>query len=129
MRAVVIERRGLGPGVAQNLKILVGTGVASILVEEVAVALQVAAVAPGDHVDRSAATAELVKGGELARGESRRLEAGAVRDQQADAFGQCRHVGGEDHRVWRAGVDCQQRLVETGVFLGLGERLDELEVD
>ncbi|MNI57598.1 hypothetical protein D3C73_1126700 [compost metagenome] len=129
MLAVVVERRGLRPGLVQHLQVFVRACVAGILVEEIAITLQVAAVAAGDHVDRGAAAAELIEGGELAGGEGRRLETGPVRHQQADAFGHCGDVTGQDHRVRRAGIDRQQGLVEPGVFLGLGEGLDEVQVN
>ncbi|MNE03637.1 hypothetical protein D3C80_961460 [compost metagenome] len=50
-------------------------------------------------------------------------------DQQADTLGKRCHVAGQDHRVRRTGVDCQQCLVEAAIFLGLGEGLDELQIN
>src|ERR1700730_15103023 len=68
LEAVVaaLEAEGLqrGPGLLENLEVLIGAGVALVFGEEVAITALLGVVTTGDRVQRDAALGELVEGGE-----------------------------------------------------------------
>ena len=78
-------------------------------------------MAAGDDVHRDPAVAELVEGGELAGGERRGDEAGAVRDQEAEPLGVRGGVRRDLGAVGLRGRVADQHPVESGVLVGADE--------
>ena len=64
--AVEIHRSRGGPDSTQGLQVFIGTGVAAVMVEVVAIAREVLVVTTTDYVQGQAALAELIQGGQLA---------------------------------------------------------------
>ena len=70
-----------------DVEVLVGTGVAVVLGQVVALALLLGVVAAGDDVDRDPAAGELVEGGEALGRPGGEDEAGPVGDEDAEPLG------------------------------------------
>jgi hypothetical protein len=64
MRPGVVERRRSGPGFDEHIQVVVGAGVALVLVDVVAVAPLLGVVAAGDDVHRHAPVREVVQSGQ-----------------------------------------------------------------
>ena len=127
--ALVVERRLRLPLLAHHRQEVVGARVAGGLVGEVAVALLVDVVAAGDHVHRHPARVEGVEGGVRARGQRRREEPGAVREQHAEPLGPVQDLVGHHEPVGHGRGVGDQHPVEAGALVGPGERLDVVRVD
>src|SRR5471032_1221775 len=129
LRAVVVERPRRAPGLFHDVEIFVGALVALVVVEVIAVALLLGVVAAADDVDRHAAVAELVEGGELACRQGRRHEAGTMRQQDAQFIRLRGDVGGDLEAVHRAAAVRHQHAVEAGVFVRPRHRAEVALVD
>ena len=127
--ALVVERRLRLPLLAHHGQEVVGARVAGGLVGEVAVALLVDVVAAGDHVHRHPARVEGVEGGVRARGQRRREEPRAVRQQHAEPLGPAQDLVGHHEPVRHGRGVGDQHPVEAGALVGPGERLDVVRVD
>ena len=127
--AGVVERLLLRPHAAQHGEVLVGAPVACVVVEPVAV-LGLVGVAPaGDDVEREAAVGELVERGGLPRGQRRRDEARAVRDQVGQALGVGGGVARHHEALGGGGGVAHQHLVEARRLVGAREVADPRAVD
>ncbi len=51
-----------------------------------------------------------------------------MRHQQAELIGERRHVAGDNHRIWRAGIYRQQHFVKTRIRLRLGKGFDKGQI-
>ena len=80
--ALVVERRRLGPGAAQQGRYTLRRGDSAHRGRSSRHPCLVRVAAPRDDVHREAAPAQLVEGRQLAGGERRRDEAGSVRQQE-----------------------------------------------
>ncbi len=127
--AFMVERRGLGPDAAQDVQVLVGARIALVMVEEVAVALLLAVRAARDEMHPEAAAAELVKRGDLARGQRRCGKAGAVRQHEMDALGHAGRVGDGQRGRRPGGMVRHQDAVEAGLLVGLGKGAHIVAID
>ena len=127
--AVVAERLVRGPGLLDDVQVLVGAGVPLVLGQVVAVAALFGVAAAGDDVHGDAAAGELVEGGEGAGGQGGRDEARAVRDEEAEPLGVRGGVGGDLGAVRLRRRVADQHPVEAGVLVGAGEAPDVVRVD
>ena len=85
--ALVVERRRLGPGPAQQADILLGAAIAGRMVGPVAVLGLIGVAAAGDDVHRQTAVAELVERRQLAGGDRRRHEPRPMRQEETQPLG------------------------------------------
>lgn len=127
--ALVVERRVSGPGPTQQPDILVGPAVAFLVVQEVAVASLLDAIATGDDVDAASPTGEHVECGEQTSRVGGRDEAGAVGDHKAQGLGVLGGMGCHQHRIGVGGVVGDQHPVEAGSLMRLGEARDVVRID
>lgn len=84
VRAVEIEGFGAGPGALEQFDEFVAAGIALVVVEIIAVLALVGVAAAADDMHRQAPVEEVFEGRQLARGQGRGDETGAVRQQQTD---------------------------------------------
>ena len=127
--ALVGERLLGGPGLLEDVQVLVGAVVALVLGQVVAVAALLGVAAAGDDVHRDPAAGELVEGGERPRGQGRRDEPRSVRDQEAEPLGVRGGVGGDLGAVGPGGAVADEHPVEPGVLVRPGEAPDVVGVD
>ncbi len=124
--ALVVERRRLGPGSAQQRDIFGGAAIAGRGVGPVAVLGLVGVAAAGDDMHREAPAAELVEGRELARGERRRDETRPVRQEKPQPLGHRRGVRADQEAVRRVGEIADQHPVEIGPLVDARRLGDDL---
>ncbi len=126
--AVEIHRSRGGPDSTQGLQVFVGTGVAAVMVEVVAIAREVLVVTTTDYVQGQAALAELIQGSQLACRQRRCNHPRAIGQENAKAPGGSGDEG-TDHRALGGIAEIpHQHPVEAGVLMGLGETPDETGV-
>src|ERR1700722_20710051 len=118
------DRALLGPNALQDVHILVGSSVAFILVEPVAVAMLVYVVTTADHVNGCASGGDLVERGELAGRDRGGDKAWTMRHEEADAVGVRGGTGGDQEAVGCVGVVADQQPVEAAGLGGLREVAD-----
>ena len=122
--ALMVERRRLGPGAAQQVDVFGGAAIARFVVGPVAVLGLVGVAAARDDVHRQPPAAQLVEGRQFAGGERRRDEAGPVRQQEAEPLGHRRGVRPDHESVGRIREIADQHAVEPGPLVdprGLGD--------
>ncbi len=127
--ALVGKRLLRGPGLLEDVQVLVGAVVALVLGQVVPVAALLGVAAAGDDVHRDPAAGELVQGGERAGRQRRRDESGAVRDQEAEALGVRGGVGGDLGAVGPGRAVADEHPVEPGVLVRPGEAPHVVGVD
>ena len=125
----MVERAAAAPGLLDHIEEFIAARVALVVVQKVAVALLFGVVAAADDVHGQAAIAELVQGGQLARGQGRRDKARTVRQQDAQLFRLRCDIRGDLEAVHGAAAVGHQHAVETGVFVGAGDGTQERLVD
>ena len=125
----MVERPAAAPGLLDDAEEFVAARITLVVVQEVAVALLFGVVAAADDMHGQAAIAELVEGGQLARGQGRRDKPGAVRQQDAELFRLRGDIRGDLEAVDRSAAVGHQHAVETGVFVGAGDGAEKSLVD
>jgi hypothetical protein len=115
--AFEIHRPVGGPDGFQDVHVLVRAGVAFILCCPVAVARLVHVVPAGDDVDGGAAVGELVQRGVGTGGVGGCHKAGAVGDEEGDAFRVGGGVSGDLQSVRPVGEPADEDTVEPAVLM------------
>ena len=115
--ALVVERRRLGPGPAQQGDILSGTAIAGLMVGPVAVFGLIGVAAAGNDVHRQTAIAQLVESGQLAGGDRRRHEPRSMRQQEPQPLGHRRSVRPNQEPIRRIREIADQHAVEAGPLM------------
>jgi hypothetical protein len=106
--AVVGKRLFAGPFGSNDIQKLVGARVTFVLVVNgVAVLLQLVGVASGDDMQGNPATGKLIDGGKLAGDQRRCGEAGPLRNQDMKPIGYAKHMLADLKPVRRSGMKCQ----------------------
>ena len=127
--APVIERPGGSPDTPNDVEIFVGAPIARVVVQPVAILSLFHIAAPGDYVQRDAATRELIQSGGLASGQSGRYESGTVSYQIAQTFGMRRGVTRHLEPVRRRGGVAGENHVESRVLMNTGEIQDIFRIN
>ena len=122
--AVVVERLLAGPFGANESRNSLGAGVALVLVVDVSPSCASSCVTAGDDIQRDAAAGEVVERRELPREQRRRGEARPLRDEHVQPLRHAEHVLADLQAIRQGRVKRQQRAVEAGVLVRLGQRLD-----
>jgi len=124
----VIHRAVGGPDPLEDVQVLVGTGIALIMVEPVAIALLVRVAAAADHVERQPAAAELVECRQLPRRQRRCDHPGTIGQQDAHPLRRRRDEGGDHRALGAIGEVAHQHPIEARGLVSLGETADELRI-
>ena len=127
--ALVVERLGTGPHGPHDVEELVGTPVAVVLCDPVAIAGQFAVATAGDDVERDPAPAEMIERDRGAGGDRRRLEPRAVRHQHVQALRVGSGMGGDEPGIGSGGVVADEDPVESRLFVSAGEVPHEVRID
>lgn len=114
----------MGPDLAHHLQKLVATRIALVVVEVVAVLALLAVIAATDHVQRQASVEQVIEGRQLARGQGRRHEAGAMRQQKADTRRRQPGQGRDQKAVGLIRPVPHQNPVEACLLVHLGKTGD-----
>ena len=128
--AFIGKRLLAGPFSPDDIEKLVGAGVTLVLVVDgVAVLLELGGIAAGDDMQRHPAAGKLIDGCKLAGNQRRRGEARPLGDQDLEPIGDAKHVLADLQAVRRGGMKGQQRPIEAGDLMGLRNRLKVGTVD
>ncbi|MCY1541300.1 hypothetical protein D9M68_769840 [compost metagenome] len=126
--AVEVHRCGGSPDRAQCAQVFVGTRIALVVVEVIAVAPEVFVIAAADHVQGQPAIAELVERRQLAGCQRRSNHAGAVGQEDPQPLRGGRDEGTDHRSLGGIAEVTHQHTVEARVFMGLGELPDESRI-
>ncbi len=127
--ACVIEWLVAVPHAPQHFEVLVGSSVALVVTHPVAVTALIGVYSAGDDVQPQSPPSEIVEGRGGTGGECRCHEAGAMRDEELQAFGLVRAVLRDLKPFCRRRGVADQHRVETGGFVRARERREELRID
>lgn len=119
--ALEVEALVAGPHALHHLDVLGGAAIAHFLGGEVALVLLLGIAGARDDVDRDAPAGELIEGGDLARRQGRRDESRTMGDEKTQPFGVLRRVLGDQKPLGRRRGVADQRQVEPGLVVHLGE--------
>ena len=123
-----IHRLFGGPHLADGLKEGIGSRVALVVIEIIAVAALLGVIAAADDMYRQAAAQQMFKGGELTRGEGRRDKTGTMSQQEADMLRRQPRQRGHQKAVGLIGPVAHQQAVKPGSLVGLRETHDVITV-
>jgi hypothetical protein len=126
---LVIDRAIGGPDRFQDADIFVGTGVALVLVQIIAVALLVDIVAAGDNMDRGTPLAQLIERREAAGCVGRCLKTWPMGDQEPDPARMGRDMGGNLQPIRSVRIPTDQKAVESALIMCLGRGAQIAKID
>ena len=111
LEAVALGLMAVCQDAAPDAQVVGGDGVAFVVADEDAIALQLAGVAAGHHVDQQPPFGQAVEGGGHARRELRRADAGADRHQELEPARGADQAGGHHPRILAGAPGGQQHAV------------------
>ncbi len=127
--AFVVERAIAGPDATHDVQVFVGTLVALVVAQPVAVAALFVVGTARDEVHTETAATELVQRRDLTCRERGLGEAWAVREHEVHALGVRGGVGDGKRRARAGGVVWHQHAVEARSLVRLREGLDIVAID